>query len=195
MAYALVRAGAVVDTVAAIPSDSVQAPRPGKGYWLPLVDVVPQYDADTETLDGPAVDVGAGQVTRTWTARARTADEWESLRAAPLARIEREYAARWQAPIDYAGHTWHADQEAVGNISGVVLMIAAGVPVPNPRPWTPLGSLTPVSLTHAELVGLGAAIAARKDALFVVKKAKQAEVAALSSVSALLSYNATAGWE
>ena len=43
--------------------------------------------------------------------------------------------------------------------------------------------------------GLGAAIASRKDALFAAKKAKQAEVAGLTSVAALAAYDVAVGWE
>lgn len=89
---------------------------------------------------------------------------------------------------------WDADATAIENISGVVLLIASGVPIPNPRSWTPVGSFTPVDITHAELIGLGAAIAARKDALFVVKKAKQAEVAALGDANAVAAYDVMADW-
>ena len=77
-------------------------------------------------------------------------------------------------------YEWHADNDALQNIMGIVLLINSGVPVPDPRPWISLkGSSTSVSITHAELIGLGAAIAARKYALFVVKKAKQAEIAGI----------------
>lgn len=113
--------------------------------------------------------------------------------------IEHLFEARHTAPILYAvggtDYEWHADDEAVTNIMGVVLMIVAGVPVPNPRSWTPKGSLTPVEITHAELVHLGAVIAARKDALFVRKKAKQAEVAAMTDVADVLAYDPALGWE
>ena len=193
--YALIRDGVVIDTADRIPEGSLQEPRGAKPYWLPRVDVMPdEHDDDTEVLD-ESIEIAGGQVTRTYTARARTADEWASLRAPVLARLEAEFRRRWQSPIDYLGATWHADQEAVNNISGVVLLIAAGVPVPNPRPWTPRGSFTPVEVTHAELVGLGAAIASRKDALFAAKKAKQAEVAGLTSVAALAAYDVAVGWE
>jgi hypothetical protein len=110
-------------------------------------------------------------------------------------QVEIEFHKRASASIAHTvgglSYEWHADDEAVQNIMGVVLLIGSGVPVPDPRPWTPKGSWTPVSITHAELIGLGAAIAARKDALFVTKKAKQAEIAELGTVEAVAAFDIT----
>lgn len=118
--------------------------------------------------------------------------------AAKDAAIEAEFKARAAATILHTvggvEHPWHADGEAVTNIMGVVVMINSGVPVPNPRPWTPVGSHTSVDITHAELIGLGAAIAARKDILHAAKKAKQAAVAALTTIEDVAAYDAAAGW-
>jgi hypothetical protein len=88
-------------------------------------------------------------------------------------------------------YEWHADNDALQNIMGIVLLINSGVAVPDPRPWTPKGSSMSVSITHGELIGLGAAIAARKDALFIAKKAKQAEIAELDSVEAVAAFDST----
>lgn len=122
----------------------------------------------------------------------------EELIAAKDAAIEAEFHARATAQIAHTvggvSYEFHADAEAIGNISGVVLLITAGVSVPDPRPWTPVGSFSPIDITHAELVGLGAAIAARKDALFVIKKAKQAAVAAMTDAGDVAAYDAAAGW-
>jgi hypothetical protein len=119
-------------------------------------------------------------------------------RARVLAAVGRKFQMLAQAPIDYdvrgVTYTWDADNEAVRNISGVVLLFTVGVPVPDPRTWTPYQSLAPVSVSHADLIGLGRAIAARKDALFLKKKAKQAEIAALTDPAAVLAYDVETGW-
>jgi hypothetical protein len=73
-------------------------------------------------------------------------------------------------------------------------MILAGVPVPDPRTWTPLGATDPVSITHAELVGLGAAIALRKEALFTIKKAREATLLGLTSAADIAAFDSDAGW-
>lgn len=118
--------------------------------------------------------------------------------AGQQAAIEAEFQRRVSAPIafpvDGTEYEWHADDEAIQNIMGVVLLIAAGVPVDNPRPWTPRGSLTPVDITHAELVGLGATIAARKDVLFAAKKTKQSTVAAMTDPAEVAAFDVTADW-
>lgn len=93
MAYALIRDGAIVETRDDIPAGSLQEPRGVKPYWLPLVETKPAHDADIETLD-VAIVIGAARVTRTFTKRARTAEELTALRARPLARIDLEFARR-----------------------------------------------------------------------------------------------------
>jgi len=105
------------------------------------------------------------------------------------------FEQKWQEPIEYSvsgtSYTWDADNSAVQNISGVVVLILAGVPVPNPRTWTPYQSNTPIQITHAELIGLGLAIASRKDTLFFKKKTKYAEIDALTDTN---TYDVNAGW-
>lgn len=169
-----------------------------KPRWLPVVTVEPTFNALSHVRENERFTVGADQVVRDFPVRAKTPEEIAALRARKKAEIESEFQRRCDAPIVHeAGDDifeWHADQAAVANISNVVLMIAAGVPVPNPRPWTPKDSLVPVDITHAELIGLGVAIATRKDALFAKKKVKQAELAALNSAVEIADYDATEGW-
>lgn len=198
MRYAKILAGELVeilDIPGGAPDGSVVGEHPTKPYLLPLEDTRPEVDTVAEVEEGPTVTILADKVTRVWTARPKSSDELDAMRAAAKNRVEREFQARAKATIAYLDETWHADDEAVQNIMGVVLMIAAGVPVPNPRPWTPVGSLTPVDLSHAGIVGLGAAIAARKDALFVVKKQKQAAIAGLTDAHEIADYDASTGWD
>ena len=119
----------------------------------------------------------------------------EQVKANADQQVEIEFHKRASEPIAHVvgglSYEWHADNDALQNIMGIVLLINSGVPVPDPRPWTPKGSSTSVSITHAELIGLGAAIAARKDALFVAKKAKQAEIAELDTVEAVAAFDTT----
>ena len=119
----------------------------------------------------------------------------EQVKANADQKIEIEFHKRASEPIAHVvsgvSYEWHADNDALQNIMGIVLLINSGVPVPDPRPWTPKGAWTPVSITHAELIGLGAAIAASKDALFIAKKAKQAEIADLDTVEAVEAFDTT----
>lgn len=197
MRYAKVHAGAVVEIVdipGGAPKGSVVGEHATKPYLLPLEDTRPEVDTVAQVEEGPTVTILGDKVTRAWMVRAKNNTELAVLRAVADRRVDREFQARAKAPIAYLDENWHADDEALQNIMGVVLMIAAGVPVPNPRPWTPVGSLVPVDLTHAQLVGLGAVIAARKDALFVIKKAKQGAIAALTDAHEIADYDAAAGW-
>lgn len=198
MRYARIHAGAVVeiiDIAGVAPAGSVIGEHATKPYLLPVEDTLPEFDAVSEVREGPVVTVGKDKVTRVWTVRAKYSGELAALRAAAKFRVEREFQARAKASVAYLDATWHADDEAVQNIMGVVLLIATGAPVPNPRPWTPQGSLTPVDLTHAQIIGLGATIAARKDALFIIKKQKQAAIAALTDAHEIADYDAAAGWD
>jgi hypothetical protein len=119
----------------------------------------------------------------------------EQVKANADQQVEIEFHKRASEPIAHVvsgiSYEWHADNDALQNIMGIVLLINSGVPVPDPRPWTPKGARTPVSITHAELIGLGAAIADRKDALFAAKKAKQAEIADLDTVEGVAAFDTT----
>lgn len=123
----------------------------------------------------------------------------EDARAFKVAEIQRCFDTKSVAHIsftleDATTHDFHADSAAIENILGVVTMINAGVPVPNPRTWTPVGSLTPVNMTHNDLIGLGAAIAARKDALFIYKKTLEAQIAAETDGDTIMQLDVTTGW-
>lgn len=101
---------------------------------------------------------------------------------------------KWTSPISYLNHIWHADEEAIQNIHGIVALILAGINIPNPRPWTPKDSLFSVNLTHQELIGLGAIIAQRKDLLYIVKKSKENEILNLMTTDDVLNYNLNNNW-
>lgn len=199
MAWDIVKDGVIVGRRDTAPAGDQSALASSKPRILPHVDVRPDYDPVSEVLDGPMVDIGPSEVTYTWTKRAKNQEEINAMQAEKVALIEAEFLARAYAPINFVvggqTYTWHADRDAIENILGVVVMIVSGAPVPNPRNWTPKGSLVPVSITHSELIGLGAAIAARKDALFAVKKTKQATILAASAPHDIANHDAAVGWE
>lgn len=200
MKRALIFKGEVVRYVDSEPSPGdLTKPHPSKPHVVPVVEEAADFDPVGQTKGPKQVVVDDDRVVWSWPVFDKTEAEIEEMRAGTREAIEAEFERRWQLPIGFTvgghPHEWHADANAVGNISGVVLMIAAGVSVPNPRPWTPKGSLQPVDITHAELVGLGATIALRKDALFAIKKAKQAAVAAMTDPHEIDAYDATTGWD
>lgn len=124
-----------------------------------------------------------------------TLNEAVKLRSEDIAREFKLHAcASISHRVGGVVYEFNADDEAIQNIMGVIMLITVGLPVPDPRDWTPLGSLVAVSITHAELIGLGGAIASRKDALHVRKKKKQQAIANLPDVFTVLDYDATADW-
>lgn len=200
MIRALIFNGDVVRYVESDPSPGdLTSPHPTKPHVVPVIQEEPDFDPISQTKGARQATVEDDRVVWSWPVSDKTESEIEDMRARKQRAVDAEFERRWQEPITYSvggqSYEWHADVNAVGNISGAVLMITAGVPVPNPRPWTPKGALQPVDVTHTELVGLGAAIAQRKDVLYGVKKAKQAHVAALTVPAEIAAYDVTAGWE
>lgn len=125
--------------------------------------------------------------------------ETVTLQTEKVDAVSQEFAARVAVPIDFTvadggEKSWDADDEAVTNISGIVLLILCGASIPSPRPWTAHNELVPTNVTHAELIGLGGAIATRKDALFAIKKMKQGEIMDLTDPLDIVAYDPSAGW-
>lgn len=171
---------------------------PNKPRLLPVIEDRPEYDPSSEALDGPDTVISATQVIKRWTKRAKTQDEIDAMIASVDARIEREFERRWTAPIAHTvngvEYTWHADRDAVTNIMGVMLSAqAAGIGLDAARTWTPVGFDVGVQVTFADVIALGLAIAQRKDALFAIKKAKQAQLKTMSPAE-IAACDVTGGW-
>lgn len=180
------------------PVDDQSVLATGKPRMLPVIEERPAYDPASEVLDGPDIIIGATQVTKRWTKRAKTQAEIDVMIASVDAAIEREFDRRWTAPIAHTvngvEYMWHADRDAVINVMGVMLSAqAAGISSDATRAWTPFGSDVGVSVTIADVIALGIAIAQRKDALFATKKLRQAALKIMSP-SDLSVYDASAGW-
>lgn len=164
-----------------------------KPRYLPRVDIRPDFDPVLEVLEGPEVTFPGDSVVYTWTARAKNADEIVELIKQKRAEIADEFDRRWTAPIELAvagvPYLWDADNESITNIMGVVLSAQViGVPANQARTWTPSGSDTPVELTIGDVAALGVAIARRKDALFAIKKSRQAAVANMTEPHQITTY-------
>lgn len=196
--WALVKDGVIIEYRDYPPANDQSSLAPGKPRMLPVVEDRPEYDQASEALDGPTVIVGATQVTKRWTKRAKTQSEIDAMVASVDARLEKEFERRWTAPIAHAingvDYMWHADRDAVTNIMGVMLSAqAAGIGTGTARTWTPIGSNVGVQVTIADVIALGLAIAQRKDALFATKKLRQAALKTMSP-SDLVVYDVSAGW-
>lgn len=193
--FAKVLNGEVLEYRSEAPEGNQSHLAPGKPRWLPVEVTDVEADPVSQVRAGPVVTVLATKVKHVFSSRAKNADEIAAMIAEKDEALEAEFTRLTNEPISFAGHLWHADAGARENIMGIVLLIATGAPVPDPRPFTPHDQDEPVNLTHAQFVGLGAAIAARKDALFVIKKLRQAALAAMAAPLAIDAVDPTDGWD
>lgn len=196
--WALVKDGVIIEYRDYPPANDQSSLAPGKPRMLPVVEERAEYDSASEALDGPDTIIGATQVTKRWTKRAKTQSEIDAMVASVDARLEKEFERRWTAPIAHTingvEYMWHADRDAVTNIMGVMMSAqAAGIGTGTARTWTPIGSNVGVQVTIADVIALGLAIAQRKDALFATKKLRQAALKTMSP-SDLAVYDVGAGW-
>lgn len=75
--YAVVRGGVFIEPRTypqAIPADKIKHEN-GVPQLRPYTEVKPSFNAETETLDGPAYTIANDLVTATWTKRSLTAQE------------------------------------------------------------------------------------------------------------------------
>jgi hypothetical protein len=176
----------------------------GKPRWLPVVRRGAEaFDEHAFVLEGPVYEVQSTQVQATYTLRPRSSDEIQAIRVAKYAEISAEFERRWQLPIQFPVggqlYVWDADQQAVDNILGVLNAYreaaSINITLPDPRSWKPAYQNASVTVTRADLVALGLAIANRKDVLFAKKIAKKTEVDALTEPADIVAYNALSDWD
>lgn len=104
-------------------------------------------------------------------------------------------------PISGVSQLFGCDTVTRENIIGVNALIdkerggllPAGT-IPNPRPWTPKGSLSPVSVTHQEFALIGAALAAAKESHYQAYATHKAAISALTTKAAVEDYDISTGW-
>jgi hypothetical protein len=87
------------------------------------------------------------------------------------------------------------DAKSRENILAVISAISAGIPVPNPRPWTPKGSILPVMCSHDDLKAIGAALLTKTDALYQKYFTHKAAIAVLTTAADVMAYNVNTGWD
>lgn len=147
---------------------------------------------------GPAGEGGVGWTYdgTTWTNP--NAPDLATLKAARITAAWKACDARVQAgevQVACAGGTYAfgTDRDTERNIQAVVVAVLAGV-VPNPRPWTPRGATTPIMVSNAELITIGATIMARIDALVQAYLTHKAAILALPDAAAVAAYDIESGW-
>lgn len=205
MLYAKVLNGEVLEYQDfAVPVDDQSKMASHKPKWLAVEVEGLEFNPVTQACSPDfQLVIERSRVVRRFTVRDKNADDLSAMRESKKYLLEAEFQRLWQLPIVFAlgqtEYTWHADQEAVDNIMGCLMSYregeAIGIDLPDPREWTPKDSIAPVTVSRAQLTGLGLTIAARKDALFAKKKEKQGELAALTDPAKIDAYDALADWD
>lgn len=203
MMYALVKDGEVLEYRNYEPNVDQSELAPGKPRMLPVEEEVDEFDPVTEVLDPTTEVVEEQRVVLKRTKRAKNEDEIVAMQQEKDEAIEAKFKELYCGPIKFTvsgvEYDFNADTDARENIQGVLQMYReaelVGMTLPDPRPWTPMGSLSPISITRAELAGLGIAIGARKDQLFIAKKLKQLAVWETTDPVVIDAVEVDDGWE
>lgn len=109
--------------------------------------------------------------------------------------FERRYeTAVVTIPVSAGTYSFGCDKETRDNILGINTAIAIGIPISNPRPWTPQGIVIPIDVTHADLALIGAAILSKKDELINTYFFHKAMISAQIDIMSVANYDYSTGW-
>lgn len=86
------------------------------------------------------------------------------------------------------------DTHSRENIIGVNAAITAGIPIDNPRYWTPSGNLMPILVSHADFALIGKAILDKKDALYTIYAGHKYYISTLEDAEDIAAYDASTGY-
>ena len=89
--------------------------------------------------------------------------------------------------------TFGIDKWSQENIKSVLIGVALSVS-PNPRPWTPKGSMSPVMLTHSDLTLVGGTMMAAVDGIIQAYLVHKAAISAMPTVEGVLAYSTDEDW-
>jgi hypothetical protein len=156
----------------------------------------PTYNSNTETLTGPTFALANGVVSTVWEVTPlelenfRT-DKLNALWTYTLNKIEEAVV-----PVTISGQSYDfgCDREARENIMGILQAITIGIPVDNPKYWSPRNAVTPVLCTHDELKTIGGSILAKKDAQMQVYFMHRAFLMSYDTLNEVDAYDFTGGW-
>lgn len=201
--WARVKNGEVLGFVYEEPNVDQSTLAAGKPRILPVETESDPFDPISQVREGPTYEVEEARVVERFTSRPKNENEIAAMIAEKDAQIEAEFYRLYNLPImhEVSGqeYEFHADGAARETIQGVLDMYNEGDrmcdPRPDPRPWTPKGEPAFVMITRNELALLGIAIGERKDALYVVKKTKQAALAAMTDPADIDAVDPLTGWE
>lgn len=91
-------------------------------------------------------------------------------------------------------HEYGNDKETRENIIALVTAIVAGIPIPNPRSYTPKGEVIPVSLSHADFINIGAYLFSAKDSILQTYLFHKSIIKNTIDYDTLKNYDITTGY-
>lgn len=114
--------------------------------------------------------------------------------AAAWAECSRRVEAGVVSVTTSAGtHDYGTDSGTQDNITNALLGVLGSL-TPNPRPWTPKGATSPISVTHDDIKLIAGAIGLAYDNHVQAYLVHKAAIMALADVQIVIAYDVTAGW-
>lgn len=182
--------GRLIQTGQCIPADiDLQVPPSGCTQGVGAADLFSEYYSITDSAIKP-YPLRPSQyhqfdfATESWVS---TAEDLEAAKADKNAEVNAWRASAMLAPIEFNGALFDADEQAIKNISAVLLM-AVVTGNSSAITWRDFNNVDH-ELALAELQSLAAAIQTRTEALYTASWAHKANVGALQSVAEVLAYN------
>lgn len=170
--------------------------------WTPIIDEIPSIDTTYEYLTGPEEVITANAVTRTWTAHTYDINELKQEKIDEVWNymvdlLETTVTANVWISEANSYYEFGCDRESRENILGINTAINSGLPIPNPRPWTPKGALVSANCNHTDLLNIGGGLLAAKDAhmqTYFSHKYNISMEAAANNHANIAYYEYTQGW-
>ena len=130
--------------------------------------------------------------------RAVAAPSLDAVKAARIAAAWAEATSRIDAgtvsvTTSAGTHTYGIDFATQDNISKATIGVLAAL-TPNPRPWTPKGATTPISVTHDDIKLIASAIGAAYDAHVQAYLIHKSAILSKTTAAEVAAYSISGGW-
>lgn len=152
-------------------------------------------NSDTGTIETILVDMTAEEITAFEDERTPSlADAQAARTAAVWAELQSRLEVASVAVTTAAGtYSYGLDPVTQDNLAKAVLGVLIGT-TPDPRAWTPRGETLPISISHAEVQAIAAAVGLAYEAHMQAYLAHKAAIRALTTVAAVEAYDIADGW-
>lgn len=160
-----------------------------KPRLLPVVDDRPDYDTETEVREGPVWSIENGAAVRRWTVSPRPVEE---RRAAMLQAVRDR---RWTAEtggVTVAGAPIRTDEKSQAKLAGAVALFDLD-PEMDSLEWEAQPGVF-VTLTEAQIKGIGVAVGAHVQACFARSKVLTLAIQAAEDHADLDAIDIAADW-